>query len=123
MVEAYKQFTFEAAHALPPHSPLHGHTFRIDVVFSGDADPEFGWCENLDAADARIQDVRGRLDHTCLNDIEGLEKPSLENLARWIYDRLAQTFPETLDRISVTRGPDGMSEGCTYRGQRKLSAA
>lgn len=123
MVEAYKQFTFEAAHALPPHSPLHGHTFRIDVVFSGPADPEFGWCENLDAAEIEIQGVRAKLDHTCLNDIEGLEKPSLENLARWIYEQLEPGFPKTLDRVSVSRGPSGMSEGCTYRGQQTRSAA
>jgi len=104
MVEAYKQFTFEAAHALPPHSGLHGHTFRIDVVFSGEPDPEFGWCENLD-------------------EIEGLEKPSLENLARWIWDRLAVSFPDTLDRVQVARGPDGMSEGCTYSARPRLHAA
>jgi 6-pyruvoyltetrahydropterin/6-carboxytetrahydropterin synthase len=123
MVEAYKQFTFEAAHALPPHSGLHGHTFRIDVVFSGEPDPEFGWCENLDAADERVREVWKVLDHSCLNEIEGLEKPSLENLARWIWDRLAVSFPDTLDRVQVARGPDGMSEGCTYSARPRLHAA
>lgn len=123
MIEAYKQFTFEAAHALPPHSELHGHTFRINVVFSGTPDPEFGWCENLDAAEERVKDVWKLLDHSYLNEIEGLEKPTLENLARWIWDRLLPSFPATLDRVMVARGPEGASEGCSYSARPRQNAA
>ncbi len=115
MIETYKQFTFEAAHKLPPHSDLHGHSFRVGVVFTGEPDPVFGWAQNLDAADKKIQKLWGVLDHSYLNEIDGLENPSLENLAKWIWHRLSGDF-DTLSKITVARGPEGQSEGCTYSG-------
>ena len=113
MIETYKQFSFEAAHSLQPHSGLHGHTFRVGVAFTGEPDPVFGWAENLDAADKKIQKLWKVLDHSHLNDIEGLENPSLENLAKWVWQKLAEDF-STLSKVSVARGPEGLAEGCTY---------
>lgn len=122
MIETFKNFTFEAAHQLPPHSGLHGHTFHIGIVFRGERHPLYGWCENLDAADEHIQKVFRQLDHKFLNDIEGLENPSLENLAEWIWNRMVEMFPKTLDRVTVSRGPNGMEEGCTYTGRPAIAA-
>lgn len=63
-----------------------------------------------------VEKVRLKVDHTYLNDIEGLEHPSLENVARWIWNQLASDL-EGLDRVTVRRGPDGLAEGCTYSGR------
>lgn len=116
MIETYKQFTFEAAHKLPPHSDLHGHSFRVGLVFRGVADPVFGWVENLDVAETKIQALWKKLDHSYLNDIEGLENPSLENVAKWIWEQLSPEFG-TLSQVTMARGPEGQSEGCSYQGR------
>ncbi|MER8438708.1 6-carboxytetrahydropterin synthase [Mesorhizobium sp. M1312] len=113
MVETYKEFTFEAAHQLQPFSGLHGHTFRVRVHFRGSPDAVFGWPANLYEVEPRISSVQKVLDHTYLNDIDGLAVPSLENIAKWIWDNLAPHSPQ-IDRITVSRGPDGQAEGCTY---------
>ena len=93
-MELRKTFQFEAAHYLP-HLPedhkcrrLHGHSFKVDVVVEGECDPTLGWV--MDYADIRhaIKPVRAQLDHFYLNEISGLENPTSENVARWIWDRL-----------------------------------
>lgn len=114
-VETYKQFTFEAAHALPPHSGMHGHSFQVAVHLSGSPDPVFGWPVNLYEVEKQIETVQKILDHTVLNEVEGLSVPSLENVAAWIWNRLIGHFPE-LDRIVVSRGAIGQAEGCVYSG-------
>ena len=116
MIETYKEFVFEAAHQVPPHSTLHGHTFKVGVVFRGEPDPIYGWAENLDRVEADIETLRKRIDHSYLNDIDGLECPSLENVARWVWRHLEKDYP-TLATVSVTRGSAGNAEGCTYYGE------
>ena len=114
-VETYKEFNFEAAHALPPHSPMHGHSFKVCVHIVGDPDPVFGWPVSLYDLDNHIDVLRKQVDHKVLNEIEGLSVPSLENLAGWVWNRLKPEFPG-LDRVVVSRGFEGQSEGCVYRG-------
>ncbi|AWC24408.1 6-carboxytetrahydropterin synthase [Aminobacter sp. P9b] len=116
MVETFKEFTFEAAHQLPPFSGLHGHSFRVSVHLVGAPDPVFGWPANLYEVEKRIEIVRKTLDHTYLNDIEGLSVPSIENIARWIWEQMEDHFPQ-LDRVAVARGADGQAEGTVYRGR------
>jgi 6-pyruvoyltetrahydropterin/6-carboxytetrahydropterin synthase len=114
-METFKEFTFEAAHQLQPYSGLHGHSFKVGVHLSGDPDPVYGWSANLYEVEKRVEAVRSKLDHRYLNDVDGLSIPSLENVARWIWDELKPAFP-SLDRIEVKRGPEGQAEGCVYRG-------
>jgi 6-pyruvoyltetrahydropterin/6-carboxytetrahydropterin synthase len=114
-VETYKEFTFEAAHELRPFSELHGHTFKVRVHFMGLPDPVFGWPANLYEVEPAICNVQKVLDHSYLNQIEGLAVPSLENIAKWIWDKLTPHSPH-LNRITVSRGADGNSEGCIYSG-------
>ena len=116
MIETFKEFTFEAAHQLPPFSGLHGHSFRVGVHLSGAPDPVFGWPANLYEVEQRIEMVRKILDHKYLNDIDGLAIPSLENIARWIWEQMENEIPQ-LDRVTVARGPDGQVEGTVYRGR------
>jgi len=113
-VETYKEFTFEAAHKLEPYSGLHGHSFKVSVHLVGEPDPVFGWAANLYEVEKQIDEIHKILDHTYLNDIEGLSVPSLENLAKWIYDRLAEKSP-ALQRVELKRGAEGQAEGCVYQ--------
>ncbi len=114
MIETFREFTFEAAHQLPPYSGLHGHSFKVQVVFVGDPNPVYGWATSLTDVDDHIDRLQSELDEKYLNDIAGLEVPSLENIARWIYARLANSVP-TIDRVVLSRGAGVRSEGCTYR--------
>src|SRR3712207_156377 len=88
MSETFCEFSFEAAHQTPPHSGLHGHSFLVRVTLKGPRHPVFGWSHNLHEVEPVIEQIRGELDHRYLNEIEGLSVPTLENVARWIWDRL-----------------------------------
>ncbi len=102
----YKTFTLESAHRLPavpaghPCARLHGHSFRITVHLSGAVDPEAGWI--LDFAEVReaFEPIRRELDHHTLNEVPGLENPTSENLAHFIYGRLKPVLP-ALCRVEV----------------------
>ena len=94
-----KTFRFEAAHWLPcfPEGHkcrrMHGHSFVVDVVVEGDVDPAKGYLMDFAEIRKATDPVCDELDHYCLNEIEGLENPTAEMLAVWIYDRLKPTLP------------------------------
>ena len=122
MLETFIEFTFEAAHKLPPYSGLHGHSFRVVAYLTGKPDPVFGWTHNLYDVEAAVAVVKQRLDHSYLNEIDGLDVPSLENIACWIWHRLDKDLPG-LDRVLVRRGIEGAGEGCSYSGRALQDAA
>ena len=122
MLETFVEFTFEAAHQIPPFSTLHGHSFRVVVFMTGERDPKFGWSHNLYDVDAAISETKRRLHDSYLNEIEGLEVPSLENVAVWIWRQLDPVLPG-LDRVVVRRGIEGAGEGCCYSGRAVRNAA
>jgi 6-pyruvoyltetrahydropterin/6-carboxytetrahydropterin synthase len=117
-VELEKTFTFEAAHVLPKTPMghkcrrLHGHSFRVDVCVAGEVDERTGWL--IDYADIKeaFAPLYEQLDHRYLNDIEGLENPTSEILAAWIWERLAPRLPQ-LGRITVHETCDSR---CVYVG-------
>ena len=117
-MEIWKEFTFEAAHMLP-HVPdghkckrLHGHTFCVRAYVEGEPDSELGWVVDFaDVAEA-CEPLRRQLDHYYLNEIEGLENPTSEVLARWIWLRLKPTLP-MLSKVEVS---ETCTSGCAYRG-------
>ena len=115
MLETMVEFTFEAAHTTPPYSHPHGHSFKAQVVLTGTPDPVYGWSHDLREVEPVVEAVRRELDHKYLNDITGLSTPTLENVARWLWDRLDGALPG-LDRVVVRRGADGHAEGVSYRG-------
>lgn len=114
----YKEFTIEAAHLLPnvPEGHkckrLHGHSFVIRIEVSGQLQEPAGWV--MDYGDLKIafQAVFERLDHHYLNDIPGLENPTSENLARWIWQQLKPK----LALLSAVEVKETCSTGCIYRG-------
>ena len=112
-VELVKDFRFEAAHWLPnvPEGHkcrrMHGHSFRGEVAVRGETDPNTGWL--IDFADLRqaVDPIVQQLDHYCLNEIEGLENPTAEMVAIWIWHKLAPQVPG-LARVTI-------EETCTSR--------
>jgi len=117
-MEIFKQFRFEAAHRLPnlpsTHkcSKLHGHSFRIRIHIRGAVGPETGWVVDFGEITAAFKPLVDELDHGCLNEIEGLENPTGEILAKWIWERLA---PKILG-LSKVVVYETCTAGCIYEG-------
>ena len=115
----YREFTVEAGRYLPllsdnhPCAHVHGHTFVIQVHVTGGPDPETGWIMDFAELDDRIQSVRQVLDHKVLNDIAGLENPTTELLAQWIWKQLVRELPG-LSKIVIQENPHS---GCIYTGE------
>jgi 6-pyruvoyltetrahydropterin/6-carboxytetrahydropterin synthase len=122
MMETFKQFNFEAAHQTPPYSGLHGHSFTVSLYLVGEPDPVYGWTHNLYDVDAAIETIRKDIDHKYLNDVKGLEVPTLENLTSWLVERLDAVL-DGVDRVQVRRGLEGSAEGCTMRPRKKHNQA
>jgi len=120
-MDIFKTFTLECAHRLPnvpaghKCARMHGHSFRVEVHVSGPVDANSGWV--MDFADVRdaFEPLFKRLDHRCLNDVPGLENPTSENLARWIWRELAQQLPQ-LSRVVIH---ETCTSGCSYAGQEE----
>ena len=117
-VRLVKTFGFEAAHWLPTFPAdhkcrrMHGHSFRVDVAVEGDVSPEKGYLVDYGEIAAAFEPLREQLDHRCLNDIEGLENPTAEMLAVWLWQRLAGALP-LLVEIHVH---ETCTSRCVYRG-------
>lgn len=117
-VEIYKEFMIEAAHRLPNVPPghkcarLHGHSFRVELRARGPLDPTLAWVMDFADLKAAFQPLYDQLDHHYLNDIPGLENPTSERLAIWIWDRLHPVVPEL--RSVVVH--ETCTSGCVYRG-------
>ena len=118
-MDIFKVFTLEAAHRLP-HVPaghkcarLHGHSFRVEIHVSGPVDPHSGWVMDFGDIKAAFQPLYEQLDHHYLNDIPGLENPTSEVLAKWIWNELKPLLPE----LSAIRIHETCTSGCIYRGE------
>lgn len=118
MMEIFREFTFEAAHRLP-HVPeghkcarLHGHSYRVEVHVRGEVGADTGWVMDFGDLAVAFQPLREQLDHHYLNEVPGLENPTSEILARWIWDRLAGTLP-----LSAVQVRETCTSGCIYRGE------
>lgn len=115
----YKEFLFEAAHYLPsapighPNSRVHGHSFRARVVIDGEPNAETGLVFHFDDLATAIADAHDALDHRLLNEVEGLEMPTLERISMWLWSRLQNRVPG-LAEIHVSR--DSCNEGVIYTG-------
>ena len=118
-MEIYKAFTIEAAHRLPnlpeEHkcSRLHGHSFTIEVHVSGDVDPVTGWVIDFADISRAFKPLFERLDHHYLNEIEGLENPTSENLAKWVWQQLKTGLP----LLSAVVIKETCTAGCIYTGE------
>jgi 6-pyruvoyltetrahydropterin/6-carboxytetrahydropterin synthase len=118
-VELRKEFQFEAAHMLP-HLPLshkcrrlHGHSFKVEIVVRGDCDPKLGWLIDYADISRAFQPLWEQLDHRYLNEVSGLENPTSENIAFWIWQRLQPPLP-LLSEVVVA---ETCTARCAYRGE------
>ena len=123
-VKLVKTVRFEAAHRLPSFpeghqcARMHGHSYKVDVVVEGDIPEGESYLIDYSVIKAAIEPIRARLDHRCLNDIEGLEDPTAEMLAKWIYDRLKSSLP-ILAEVHVW---ESETSRCEYRGEVAAAA-
>lgn len=112
-----KSITFDAAHFLDhdpaarPYARLHGHSFCMEVEIEGDQGAETGWVVDFGDVAEALQEIHEALDHRLLNEIDGLERPTLENICRWAALRLQTRFPG-LKSVRVSRPSVG--ESCVY---------
>ena len=118
-MEIFREFTFEAAHRLPQvpegHkcARLHGHSYRVIVHVEAPVDPVAGWVMDFGDVKRAFKPLDAELDHNYLNEIDGLENPTSEVLARWIWERLQPELP-ALSALTVR---ETCTSGCTYRGE------
>ncbi|MEZ6195508.1 MAG: 6-carboxytetrahydropterin synthase [Planctomycetota bacterium] len=106
-----RRYGFTARHFLPtapaehPSSRMHPHDFRVELVVSGDVDPNTGWVIDYGEIDRRFEPLLSQMRDAVLNEIPGLDCPSSENLARFIFDRMKPEIP-LLDEVRVGETPD-----------------
>ena len=120
-MEIAYRFGFDAAHRFNldvfpeghPNRGIHGHSFQVEVAIAGDPDPGTGFVAEFAGIERACASVREKLDHRMLNEVPGLERPSLENLCLWIWKALAPRFPG-LARVTVRR--DSCGQSCSYTG-------
>ena len=119
-IELRKTFQFEAAHRLPnlpaTHKcqRLHGHSFQAEVVVVGEINPQLGWLMDYADITAAFKPLEEQLDHTYLNEIPGLENPTSESIAIWIWERLKPRLP-LLTEVIVA---ETCTARCVYRGSQ-----
>ncbi len=122
-MDIFKVFRVDAAHRLPnvpaghKCAQMHGHSFRIEIQIRGPVDSVRGWVMDFAEVGQAFQSLYEQLDHSCLNEIEGLENPTSENIARWIWKRLHPALP-MLRKIIVQESPEC---GVIYRGEDSSS--
>jgi len=118
-MNVFKTFTIEAARSLPnlpdghPCKNIHGHSFKITITVTGNVDNKTGFVMDFGDIDETFNHLLSKLDHSYLNDIEGLENPSSENVCQWIWERLAPSLPG-LSQIDIKETD---STGCIYKGE------
>lgn len=108
-------FEFEAAHHLPNVPPqhrckrLHGHSYRVELRLEGSVHPHSGFVVDFFDIEAVFEPLLARLDHHCLNEIEGLENPTAENIAIWIWEKTKRALPQ-LSAVVVYETSDCWAE-------------
>ena len=117
-VRLVKSFDFEAAHWLPcfPEGHkcrrMHGHSFKVDVIVEGEVPQDKGYLVDYGDIKRAVEPIKQRLDHFVLNEIDGLENPTSEIIAKWVFDRLKRELP-ILAEVVVH---ETCTSRCHYRG-------
>jgi len=118
-MELRKTFQIEAAHRLPnvptDHkcARLHGHSWSIEVAIEGPVGDDTGWVMDYADLKAAFQPIHDRIDHNYLNEIPGLENPTSERLAVWLWTELKPRLP-LLSELVIA---ETCTSRCVYRGR------
>lgn len=113
-----RDYEFEAAHRLPKVPPehkcfrVHGHSYKLVIRVEGEVDAETGWVMDFADIDGVVSPLVGELDHRLLNEVSGLENPTCELLAAWLWERIAPRLPIVVE-IEIAETRDAR---CIYRG-------
>jgi 6-pyruvoyltetrahydropterin/6-carboxytetrahydropterin synthase len=119
LVEINAEFRFDSAHYFAAHPvghgyrDMHGHSFRAKVAVQGLPNVASGFVVDFAELEQALAELRARLDHKLLNEVDGLEHPSLEHLSIWIWNELSARFAG-LSCVTVHR--DSSGQRCSYRG-------
>lgn len=114
-----KEFRFEAAHTLPTlpegHKcrQMHGHSFRVEVSVKGEVNPEIGWIYDHKEISKAMTPLIDLLDHSYMNEIEGLESPTIELMAAWFWRKIEHQLPG-LHEIVIYETPTAW---CSFKGE------
>jgi 6-pyruvoyltetrahydropterin/6-carboxytetrahydropterin synthase len=114
----YKKFIFDSAHFLPnvpdghKCKNMHGHTYKFTVFIDGPLLKNEGWIIDYGDLKRLIKPIIDRLDHHCLNEIAGLENPTSEILAVWLWNQVKPLIP-ALKRLELN---ETASSGVVYEG-------
>ena len=114
----FKEFTFDSAHSLPnvPEGhkckAIHGHTYHLKVLIEGDLDPHLGWVMDFSDLKHVVKPVIDQIDHKYMNELEGLENPTCEAIAKWLWERIKPELP-LLKEIVLHETP---TSGTVYSG-------
>jgi 6-pyruvoyltetrahydropterin/6-carboxytetrahydropterin synthase len=114
--ELKQHFQIESARFLPklekthPCSRMHGHSFKLILTLIGDADPSLGWVMDYNEIQEKMKPLLSLIDHRVLNEVPGLENPTSELLAKWVFERAQTTLP-LLARVTVAETPN---TECSY---------
>ncbi|PPI86393.1 6-carboxytetrahydropterin synthase QueD [Candidatus Pantoea edessiphila] len=117
-ITLFKKFKFEAAHFLPnvplDHkcSKLHGHSFLVQLEITGEINEHSGWVIDFSKIQDAFKPIYNCLDHSCLNEISGLENPTSELLAKWIWNQVKPNLP-LLSSVIIY---ETCTSGCVYKG-------
>jgi 6-pyruvoyltetrahydropterin/6-carboxytetrahydropterin synthase len=118
-MELRKTFQIEAAHRLPnvptghKCARLHGHSWSIEVAIEGPVGEDTGWVMDYADLKAAFQPIHDRIDHNYLNEIPGLENPTSERLAVWLWNELKPRLP-LLSELVIA---ETCTSRCVYRGR------
>ena len=118
-MKIFKTFGFEAAHRLPSvpqgHkcAAVHGHSYRVTLTLEGSVDAAAGWVQDFADVKTAFGPLLGQLDHAYLNDVPGLELPTVENIAAWLWGHLKPLLP----LLSEVRVDETATSGCIYAGE------
>ena len=113
-----KDFAFESAQTLPAAPEghkcrrMHGHSFKVEVSVEGEVDPASGWVYDHAQISAAMKPLVSQLDHAYLNEIAGLENPTIENMAGWFWEKLASQLPGLCEIVIH----ETTTARCVYRG-------
>ena len=116
----YKKFNIESARSIPnlpkthPCHHIHGHSFKIIISIKGPVNKENGFVTDFQDIDDAFSSFKKELDHSYLNDIEGLQNPTSENICIWIWDKIQSSLPN-IYKIEIKETD---STGCIYKGKR-----
>ena len=116
----YKKFNIESARSIPnlpkthPCHHIHGHSFKIIISVKGPVNKQNGFVVDFQDIDDAFSSFKKELDHSYLNDIEGLQNPTSENICIWIWDKIQSSLPN-IYKIEIKETD---STGCIYKGER-----